>query len=275
MDLIISIAMKYSVVTTFNQAGYNLYGQRMIKTFLQTWPNTVDLVVYAEDCVVQETADNLKVLDLCESSPALVTFKQRWSRVPYATGDVSGDPVRSKRSDSGKGFKWDAVRFSHKVYAIFHCAQNFNTDWLLWMDADTVCHSAISEAVLHELCPDTAELCFLGRRNKFSECGLYAMRITSPAVKNFLADFQNFYDNAESGIFTLAEWHDSFVFDAVRARHSLAQVDWSGHLVTGEGHPLINSAWGAYLDHLKGKRKTTGRSMHKDLFVKRSEAYWK
>ncbi len=52
------------------------------------------------------------------------------------------------------------------------------------------------------------------------------------------------------------------------------KLDWSSHLITGEGHPLINSDWGAYLDHLKGKRKTTGRSPATDLKIRRTEAYW-
>jgi hypothetical protein len=101
------------------------------------------------------------------------------------------------------------------------------------------------------------------------------MNLRSPNVQAFLKEFQRFYDQADQGIFQLDEWHDSFVFDAVRSRHSLKQLDWSGNLITGEGHPLINSAWGAYLDHLKGKRKKTGRSLPNDLVVKRNEAYWK
>ena len=43
----------------------------------------------------------------------------------------------------------------------------------------------------------------------------------------------------------------------------------------GEGHPLINSQWGAFLDHLKGKRKDTGKSLKTDLVVERNEQYWK
>jgi hypothetical protein len=90
----------------------------------------------------------------------------------------------------------------------------------------------------------------------------------------FLQKFQTVYDHAETGIFTLAEWHDSFVFDHVRTQCALKELDWSGHLVTGEGHPLINSDWGAYLDHLKGARKDLGRSRRADLKVPRTEAYW-
>lgn len=263
--------MKYTVITTFNAAGYETYGRRMINTFLENWPKNVILIVYAEDCAVTETADNLIVRDLNQVTE-LVAFKDKWRNVPKANGDVSQDPVRSKRRDAGKGFKWDAVRFAHKVYSIFDCARKSNSDWLIWMDADMVCHSPITESQLDELC--TADLCFLGRRGKFSECGLYAMNLRSASTIAFLQEFQRFYDDAENGIFMLDEWHDSFVFDAVRQHASCRERDWSSHLITGEGHPLINSEWGAYLDHLKGDRKQIGRSLTKDLKIQRTERYW-
>ena len=263
--------MKHTVITTFNADGYAKYGQRIIQTFLQNWP--VNLVVYAEGCDVNETAVNLEVRDIAVVTD-LTAFKQQWQGVPRANGDVSADPVRSQRKDAGKGFKWDAVRFAHKVYSIFHCAKHIDTDWLIWMDADTVCHSPISVDDLARLCPADQDLCFLGRRGKYTECGLYAMNLHSQRTRDFLTQFQQYYDKAEQGIFTLAEWHDSFVFDAVRKHHPLIELDWSSHLITGEGHPLINSSWGAYLDHLKGDRKTLGKSKSKDLKVIRSEAYW-
>lgn len=266
--------MKYTVVTSFNAAGYTRYGQRMLQTWLDNWPSSVQLVVYAEHCDVWESAANLTVRDLLLSSQELVNFKTKWQHVPYANGDVSGDPVRSQRKDSRKEFKWDAVRFSHKVYSIFHCAKNVHTDWLIWMDADTVCHSKITEADIAKLCPENQDLCFLGRKGKFSECGLYAMNLTSSRTQHFLKVFQQYYDQAEQGIFQLAEWHDSYVFDAVRQTIPLVSLDWSGHLITGEGHPLINSEWGAWLDHLKGERKNLGRSKMRDLKIQRQEPYW-
>jgi len=266
--------MSYCVVTTFHDPGYNLYGQRMIQTFLNTWPREVDLVVYAESCEVLESAPNLAVLDLAQASPELVAFKQQWQSVPWANGDVSQDPQRSRRRDRGKKFKWEAVRFAHKVYAICHAAQHSQAQWLIWMDADTVCHSSISLANLDTLCPNQYDICYLGRENKYSECGLYAMNLESTAAREFLTLFQHYYDSAETGIFTLAEWHDSFVFDAVRAQVPLKQLNWSEGLISGEGHPLINSAWGAWLDHLKGARKSLGRSRAQDLIRPRSESYW-
>jgi len=276
--------MNFAVVTTFHKAGYDTYGKRMIETFLKNWPSDIKLYVYAEDCVVTETAPNLIVKDLHQSSPELVKFKEKWKNVPKANGDVSADPVRSRRKDAGKGFKWHAIRFAHKVYSIFDCAKVSGADMLLWMDADTICHSPISTEHLIKLCPSEKDLCYLGRRGKYSECGLYAMNLNSDKTKNFLKEFQRVYDDAENGIFLMAEWHDSFVFDEVRKKFTdLNQLDWAAHLAdlrprpgnsTGEGHPLINSDWGAYLDHLKGDRKTAGRSKREDLKVQRTEAYW-
>jgi hypothetical protein len=266
--------MKISVVTTFHQAGYEKYGRKMIQTFLTNWPKEITLHVYAEDAKVTEIAENLVIHNLHQEVPDLVNFKNKWRGVLKANGDVTNDPIRSKRKDAGKGFKWDAVRFSHKVYSIFQCAKTSNSDILLWMDADMICHSPISYNQVIEFC-QKGDLCFLGRIGKYTECGLYSMNLNSIDVRNFLSKFQQFYDNAEEGIFTLDEWHDSFVFDHIRKLVKVKEHNWASGIITGEGHPLINCEWGAYLDHLKGDRKSLGRSKGKDLKIKRTEQYWK
>jgi hypothetical protein len=277
--------MKISVVTTFHEAGLIEYGQRMINTFCENWPEEVTLHIYPESCNPAIRNHNHVTLKRLEEIPELTAFKNRWRDVPKANGDVSADPIRSKRKDSGKGFKWHAVRFAHKVYAIFDCAKETDADILVWMDADTICHSPITMQDLYKIIPADSELCYLGRKGKYSECGLYAMNLRSPNVQAFLKEFQRYYDQAEQGIFQLAEWHDSFVFDAVRVKFpQMRQLDWAAHLhdlrpaagmSSGEGHPLINSHWGAWLDHLKGGRKKLGRSKLEDLKVIRTEAYWK
>jgi hypothetical protein len=142
------------------------------------------------------------------------------------------------------------------------------------MDADMVCHNQINENILNSLIPEDKDLCFLGREGKFSECGLYSINLHKKQSKRFLTRFQQYYDDAENGIFTLAEWHDSFVFDAVRKDIPLNALDWAKGIIKGEGHPLINSQWGAYLDHLKGARKKEGKSLSTDLVVQRKESYW-
>jgi len=276
--------LKIAVVTTFHEEGLKTYAQRMIDTFCKNWPSEVVLHLYPELCNPAIRDHDRTTLNRLEEVEGLMTFKNTWKNVPKANGDVSADPVRSLRKDSGKGFKWHAVRFAHKVYAIFDCAKITDADILIWMDADTICHSPITIQDLYRMIPTDSELCYLGRKGKYSECGLYSMNLRSNNVQAFLKEFQRFYDQAEQGIFQLAEWHDSFVFDAVRVKFpQMRQLDWAAHLhdirpklgsSQGEGHPLINSEWGAWLDHLKGSRKKLGRSNSDDLKVLRTEAYW-
>ena len=277
--------MKIAVVTTFHGEGLEKYAQRMINTFCDNWPTEVHLHLYPEMCNPAIRDHSHVTLKRLEEVEELMAFKNTWQGVPKANGDVSADPVRSLRKDAGKGFKWHAVRFAHKVYAIFDCAKTTDADILVWMDADTICHSPITIQDLYRMIPADSELCYLGRKGKYSECGLYSMNLRSPNVQAFLKEFQRVYDQAEQGIFQLAEWHDSFVFDAVRVKFpQMRQLDWAAHLndirpkigsSQGEGHPLINSEWGAWLDHLKGGRKKLGRSKLEDLKVKRTEAYWR
>lgn len=271
------MSRKFAVVTTFHEAGYRQYGKRMIDTYMKNWPKEVTLHLYPEK-VNPLIVDHSRIglIDLDTGVPDLAAFKEKWKNVPHANGDVSGIPKLAKRKDSHKPFKWDAIRFAHKVYSIFHCAQNCDADVLIWMDADMVCHSPITLDVIEQLIPEDKDLCYLGRTNKFSECGLYSLNLRSEKTQKFLKEFQRFYDDANNGIFTLEEWHDSFVFDAVREKFpDMKQHDWAKGIIKGEGHPLINCEWGKYLDHLKGDRKKTGKSLKKDIRVVRNEAYWK
>ena len=104
--------MTISVVTTFHAKGLQQYGQRMIDSFIDNWPEEVKLHVYAEDCNPRIKDHNRVVLyDLHSSVPELVAFKNTWKDVPKANGDVSGDPIRSRRRDSGKGFKCYEIRY--------------------------------------------------------------------------------------------------------------------------------------------------------------------
>jgi hypothetical protein len=267
------------VVTTFHRAGYEKYGSRMIETFLKNWPQAVELHVYAEDCDIQQHASNLVVHDLHQRVPALVKFKQQYQADLRATGRLAQGPPDRKGKQPGIGFRWDAVRFSHKVYAQCDLARRRSTGTMIWMDADMVCHSAIGLDILDQEIPQDVGVAFLGRARKYTETGLWAINLDRPGSHEFMERMQWAYDHAEQGVLAMKEYHDCWVFDRTRewmTQHFPAwqQLDWNRGSLQGEGHPLINTAWGAYLDHLKGRRKDQGCSTVKDLVSPRTERYW-
>jgi len=265
--------MKYTVVTSFNQAGLEQYGQRMIDTFEQFWPADVDLIVCAENCTPRTTRPNTRIVNLLEASPDLRAFIKRHENNPKAHGK-DGPPGGFHPK---KQFKWDAVRFCYKVFSKSVAADMIESGWMIWIDADTVTHAPIPPNWLPCVCPHDSMISYLGRGEKYhSECGWVAYNLEKGECRQFVRDFVNMY-NSDS-IFNYGEWHDSYIWDILRRQfqgrckfHNLnpfAQSDAKA------GHPFINSELGKYMDHLKGARKESGKSKSSDLKIQREERYW-
>ena len=266
--------MRYTVVTTFNQAGLEQYGQRMIDSFEQHWPQDVSLLVYAENCAPRTGPNRVQVHDILAVSNGLRDFLQRHQGNPRANGQEGPPGVYDPR----KAFRWNAVRFSYKVYAISEAACNVSGGYLIWLDADTVTHTTLDPGWLAQVCPQHCLLSYLGRGERYhSECGWVGYNLDHEAGRRFITDFRGMYDRDE--IFQEREWHDSYIFDVVRRRYAttypMLNLNRSINDKGLAGHPFINSELGLYMDHAKGKRKDQGHSKGKDIMMHLDHPYWK
>ena len=274
-----------TVVTTFHPEGYSVYGERFLESFAKRVDKRIKLIVYAEN-VKPHNPDptRIKILDQVESLPKLVAFKERWKDVPKANG-IPPDDIKARRPrDWNKEFKWNAVRFANKTYAVYDaCARS--KGWCVWMDADSFIHSTWTYEEFKELLPDNTYITYVGRgkgSQTWPECGFYGMNLNHPVCHSFLEDFERMYEDAENGIFTLEEWHDSYVFGELLKKYSeFPSHDYSAEMYLreaksgGGGHPLINGPLGKWMDHMKGGRKDKGKSDKKDMMVNRTEDYWR
>ena len=276
-----------TVVTTFHKPGLEQYGQRFLDSFAQRVDKKIKLLVYAESCQpINPDPDQIKIFDQFEALPKLNQFKSTWGNVPKANGIPPEDIKARRPRDWHKEFKWHAIRFANKVYAVFDACQR-SQDWCVWMDADTFVHSDWSYNDFKKQLPDNVWLTYVGRgkgSQTWPECGFYGMNLRDPVCKLFLEEFERMYEDAENGIFKLEEWHDSYVFGDILARYKARDpnvLDYSAEMYLkeaktgGGGHPLINGILGTWIDHMKGVRKQEGRSRAKDIMVNRSESYWK
>ena len=66
-----------------------------------------------------------------------------------ANGDVSGT-VRTKKGRRQR-IQMGRNKICPKVYSIFACAKECNTDKLMWMDADMVCPKPTDMKRIHEI----------------------------------------------------------------------------------------------------------------------------
>lgn len=263
---------KYQLTTTMHARGYEQYGKNMINSFLEHWPKAQTLVVYVEGFeLTPEHAADPRIIsrDLLACSPELVEFKQRHRDNPAANG--FRDPTR-KDAD----FIFDAVRFSHKVFALYHAVHNRlpTADAVVWIDADTVTHRTVPQDFLNKRFPldPGVGIYYLGRTQQHSECGWMVFNCKNHHMKAFWKQFVNQY--RQDLLFGLEEWHDSYVFDHVRT-----QMEKSGmvnsNITPGyaRGHPFVDSFLGDHMDHLKGpKRKAAGRSAKHE--VRNNTAGW-
>ena len=275
-----------TVVTTFHPAGLSKYGQRMIDSFALNIDKRIKLLVYAEDCKPNNPdPSRIEILDAKAALPKLNAFKSTWGHVPKANGDITNEPQRHTRRDWMKEFKWDAVRFANKTYAVYDAVQR-SKDWCVWMDADTYVHSRWTYEDFAAQLPDNAWITYVGRgkgSQTWPECGFYGLNLNHPVCHEFLKEFERVYEEAEDGIFLLDEWHDSLVFGNILNNMKLQfpnAHDYSAEMYLkeaksgGGGHPLINGVLGKWIDHMKGGRKEAGKSQRKDIMVNRTEDYW-
>ena len=274
-----------TVVTTFHPEGYSKYAKRFLESFAKKVDKRIKLIVYAEG-VKPDNPDpsRIEILDQVEALPKLVAFKERWKDDPKANGIPPEEIKRRRPRDWNKAFKWDAVRFANKTYAVFDACER-SKGWVVWMDADSYIHSRWDYEDFIALLPNNAYITYVGRgkgSQTWPECGFYGMNLNHPVCHSFLEDFEQMYEDAENGIFTLEEWHDSYVFGEILKKYKdFPSHDYSADMYMreaktgGGGHPLINGPLGKWMDHMKGGRKDQGKSKRSDIMVSRTEDYWR
>jgi len=277
-----AVPRKFAVVTTCHAAGFRDYGRTMVETYLAHWPAAVPLLLYHEGFDPPVAPGRVLPLDLMASSPQLAAFKARHLGDPRAHGAVL--PWRRLRlgplsvplpwRERRARYRWDAVRFAHKTFAIFDAARRTDADVLVWIDADTRFFADVDMAELQALAPAESAVSCL-RRPQHSECGFVAYNLRSPETMRLLQEFEEMY--TKDLFFAEREYHDSHLFDVVRKR-AQARGAHVHDIAAGAGwrasHVLINSRLGRFMDHMKGDRKVEGKSRAADLLVQRDEAYW-
>lgn len=254
--------MKYRVVTTMNKAGWEETGRRMAKSFQDQWTINEPLTVYAEDF-----EPDVEGVVKAELPGWLAEFKAHYGRIPQYAGKMP----------YGKyDYRFDGVKFAHKVAALTDFGEQFEEGVVIWLDADTFTHSEVNEKWLGDISLGMQYMAWLDRANSHPECGFVMFKADHPYHKKFMDAFRTAYTNGD--IFKMREWHDSFVLhQLVLQKVNAGKLPFPLSLSGDRNwhHPFVNGPLGAKMDHMKGPRKAEGRSRKHDTRIPRSEAYWR
>ena len=251
-------------ITCFSPKGFEEYGQRMVSSFIEFWPRNVELVVKVDELPKQPIIGPNVTYQLLDN-PGLLAFKERHASRAEAHG------LGSKATSDGKAnFAFDAVRFSHKVFAMTEEARHEDLDVLLWLDGDTRTHSPVNEQFIERLVPADKFAGFLDRPWNYTETGFHMFRMPHPISRSFFKMWEQYY--LDDSIFNLPAWTDCHTYDA--ARKNFDGAKWQNLSPPFKHpHPFINGILGEVMDHMKGPRKQKGTSHKKDLVTERG-GYW-
>jgi hypothetical protein len=257
--------MKLVAVTSFSQEGYDLYGKKMVQSFVEN----VDgfLIVYTDAPLQDIEITNVKVSYrvLNWEFPEQVTFEDR-HQSPICHGQFGGS----------YDYRFDAVKFSHKPAAIAAASRLIESgevekpDVLMWLDGDTLFKAPLPVEFLNSCFPAWAHIGTFTRDNNHMEGGIIMMRYSHENVPVFTRILWECY--AHDQVFRLPAWTDCHVMDVLiegaKRDGFLRHVNLGDDASFFTSHPIVNSPWFQYVDHLKGARKEAGQSFETDFLVK-------
>lgn len=267
--------MTVNVITSCSAIGWEKYGKRFVETFEQYWPKSIQLHVVSEDELPRQflNTEGPKFWSL-DDSKSWQTFRDNNAFRLWVHGN-SSTPRPPKvaprwRENSGYNFRFDAYKFSKKVFAIELVTEQLKVGRALWLDADVLTFAPVPESLPELILPLSCAVSCLTRIGYHSECGCVGYNLDHPETAYFIKAFAGLYHTEE--VFLLPEWHDSYTLDWLRNKLLTATYAIPHK---SKGHPFINSLLGKYMDHLKGRRKDAGRTSKIEQTINHDVDYWR
>ena len=177
--------MSYTLMTSFNEKYWQEIAKDNSKLFDKFWPADCDILLYHQLPVIEHTSmsHRVKWIDLYKNCPDLVAFANKWKDNTRANG------ISPKKN----AFRWNAIKFAHKTFAIWNAAKRIKSGWLVWIDCDAFIFNTIDKKFLDTVFPKNKHICYLGRKGKYSECGFMGFDLNHPQVQKFMIDWENLY----------------------------------------------------------------------------------
>lgn len=233
--------MTTDVITTFSVDGYELYGHRMIETWLKFWPADYNLIVYTEGYNLTEKDPRLIEIDINTACPDLAVFKEN-SRA------LITDPANKKLVNRvSKTIKW-----CHKVYAMQHALENCQYDHLIFLDGDTYTKKLVSSSLASNLVSTHlfAVHFEILKHGLHFETGLISFNNRHSQIRLLKSEMLTDYNNLN--IYNHEKTWDGYWFAYLYKKFNLDVFDLSGGKRTGV---FTNSLVNGILVHEAGNDK--------------------
>ena len=278
--------MKFLCITSHSPKSFKDLGIKQINSFLKFWPKDVKLVALIDPGLDLETYfeknnwPRERIILKNFECQGLNKFKDahrspRYHGRKFFSVNKTRSPIKFIKSIRlfGYDFLMDGVRFSHKVFAIRKGMENrdADVDVVFWLDGDLVTHSKVTHDFFDKFIGNTFVSYFLDRTDpSYTETGFHAFNVKHTLFAKFLNTWEKYYTDAK--FCKLRYWTDCHTFDATR--NEIGKEFFCNISHVDCAHPLVNCFLSNYFDHLKGTRKSEGKSRRIDRIIFDKHPYW-
>jgi hypothetical protein len=237
----------FNVITSFNQKYWEEVAQQSSFFLDKLWTPDAQIFLYHE---LNDIPNNLNFsnrmqwVDFHKNCPQWQEFANRWKNEPKANG---GDGL-------GGNFKLDAIKFTHKTFAIWDLYKKLPGGWLVWIDCDAFLYNPIDEHFINEIFKSDKMIAYVGRPGRLSECGFLAFNLDHGSTRKFLTEWEEIYTSGE--FVNLPETHDSWTFDYLRLKWNNPELFYNLNSdADSNKNPFSKSKLKNYFVHAKGSDK--------------------
>ena len=192
------------IVTSVSQKYWNMSGQTWLSSLLRYNPDVKPYIV-SEDINI-----NTGFIYLIKDYLTYARFC-----------DLAAEKMKDKDPTN---YRWQAIRFCHKVFALYQAREQFPDDTIYWFDADVEFTGPID---FNAIKPDPYGITILGRKGwHHVEGGFIGFHPENPVIDYWY----NMYTTGN--LFMLNEWHDCYALQFILNNKWYPVRDLSAHLNT-------------------------------------------
>jgi len=171
---------KIVCITSMGLDYYNTIGKIMVESYKRVWPKEIPLYVYSEDRldIIDENIHTIDIHKACD--PQLQNYL-----------DYIGDHF--------------SRNFSYKVYSWIHAIRNIEADWILWLDADTVCFAKPDEQFFNTVFNKEFQTVYMGtvmykdkkgwKGKTNCDSAIISFNKNTAEATNFVNEFERLYES--------------------------------------------------------------------------------
>lgn len=183
--------------TTFNSAGYELYGKSWIKTFKENvashYPNA-EAWIYKHGFELKDIHPQIKIIDYDEAIPTHDIWKSDFE----------------ERSTYNEYTHKMTVRFSHKAMVIQDALSKVKSKYAFWVDGDVVFHKEQYSTFPKDVLNGNAIACQVEHAaNNHVESGILIFDMEHPDTAKWASEFKKNYTLDE--VLKMDEPYDGFI----------------------------------------------------------------